>query len=48
MGRRVSMYNGLYIAVWNAQGGDLGCSVCLLELQVGLAQTVIWERAVYA
>ena len=28
------------------QGGDLGCSVCLLELPVCLAQGVIWERVV--
>ena len=32
--------------VLNTQGGDLGCSVCLLELLVSLAQTVIWERVV--
>ena len=32
--------------VLNTQGGDLGCSVCLLELLVSLAQMVIWERAV--
>ena len=32
--------------VSNAQGGDLGCSVCLLELPVSLAQTMIWDRAV--
>ena len=31
------------------EGGEAnaqGCSVCLLELTVSLAQTVIWERAV--
>ena len=28
------------------QGGDLGCSGCLLELPVRLAQGVICERAV--
>ena len=37
---------GFMVSVSNAQGGDLGCLVCLLELPVSLAQTVIWERAV--
>ena len=32
--------------VLNAQGGDLGCSVGLLELPVCLTQGVIWERVV--
>ena len=34
-----------YLTVLNIQGSDLGCSVCLLELPVCLAQGVIWERA---
>ena len=32
--------------VLNAPCGDLGFSVCLVELPVSLAQLVIWERAV--
>ena len=34
------------LLVSNVQDGDLGCSRCLLELPVCLAQGVIWERAV--
>ena len=40
-----SPYDNL-LPVLNAKGGDLCCSVCLLELLVSLAQTVIWEGAV--
>ena len=41
------IYKSLQCAiVSNNQGGDLGCSVCLLELPVSLAQMVVWERAV--